>query len=142
LKVDPVAHRHRQPQVLLLSGDELTRLLTTSGLEAYGFDVRSARTAAEAEAILRDAESLRFLHVLVTDADVGDGLALAALARRLRPSIQVIYTARQPHRISAAHKVAGAPCLRTPYHPHQLAGIIGGLQASTAPSAPQAQRAA
>ena len=138
-----MAHRHRQPQVLLLSGDELTRLLTTSGLEGYGYDVRSTRTAAEAGAILRDEEALRGIHVLVTDADVrddSDGLALAALARRLRPSIHVIYTARQPHRISAAHKVAGAPCLRTPYHPHQLAGIISGLQASAPPS--PAQRAA
>ncbi|KAB1074067.1 response regulator [Methylobacterium planeticum] len=140
-----MAHRHRQPQVLLLSGDELTRLLTTSGLEGYGYEVRSARTAAEAEAILRDEEALRHIHVLVTDADVrdaSDGLALASLARRLRPSIHVIYTARQPHRISAAHKVAGAPCLRTPYHPHQLAGIISGLQATVAPSGGQSQKAA
>ncbi|KAB1077914.1 hypothetical protein [Methylobacterium soli] len=43
---------------------------------------------------------------------------------------------------SAAHKVAGAPCLRTPYHPHQLAGIISGLQATVAPGGGESQKAA
>lgn len=124
----------RQPLVFLLAGDALTRAITTSCLEAFGYDVLSARTAGEAERILVQP-SLRRVDVLVTDADVRDdvdGLSLAGVARCLNPRVSVIYTARAPHRIPAADKVDNAPCLRTPYHAHQLASVIEGLRARPA----------
>lgn len=121
----------RRPLVLLLAGDELTRRITTSCLEAFDYEVTSARTAEEAERILLSLHGKRRLDVLVTDADVRDavdGLSLATVARCLDPTVNVIYTARLPYRIPEEKKVSGAPCLRTPYHAHQLVGLIGGLR--------------
>lgn len=120
----------RQKLVLLLAGDELTRCITTSCLEMSGYDVLSARTAGEVEALLLD-QSARRVDILVTDADVRDtvdGLSLATVARCIDPDVVVIYTTRAPRTIPEAEKVAGAPCLRTPYHAHQLVGLIDGLK--------------
>ena len=120
----------RRPLVLLLAGDELTRRITTTSLEAFGYDVLSTRQAGEAEALLLQPGQRR-VDVLVTDADVSDtvdGLSLGTVARLLNPRVNVIYTARLPHTIPNSRKVEGAPCLRTPYHAHQLVGLIGGLR--------------
>lgn len=119
----------RQKLVLLLAGDELTRSLTTSCLEMSGYAVLSARTAGEVEALLLD-QSERRVDILVTDADVRDtvdGLSLATVARCIDPEVAVVYTARAPRRIPEAERVPGAPCLRTPYHAHQLLGLLDGL---------------
>lgn len=127
----------RRPLVLLLAGDELTRRISTSCLEAFDYEVVSARTAEEAERLLISLHAARRIDVLVTDADVRDavdGLSLATVARCLDPTISVIYTARLPYRIPEARKVSGAPCLRTPYHGHQLVGLIGGLRLPAAGS--------
>lgn len=133
----------RQPLVVLLAGDELTRSITTSCLEMSGYDVVSARTAGEVETLLLD-QSARRVDVLVTDADVRDtvdGLSLAAVARCIDPNVAVVYTARAPRTIPEAEKVAGAPCLRTPYHAHQLVRLIAGLP-HRSPGHPDAARVA
>ena len=127
----------RRPLVLLLAGDELTRRISTSSLEAFDYEVVSARTAEEAERLLLSLHGQRRVDVLVTDDDVRDavdGLALANVARCLDPTVSVIYTARLPYRIPENQKVSGAPCLRTPYHGHQLVGLIGGLRLPAAGS--------
>lgn len=121
----------RRPLVLLLAGDELTRRISTSSLEAFDYEVVSARTAEEAERLLLSLHGTKRVDVVVTDVDVRDavdGLGLATVARCLDPTVHVIYTARLPYRIPEANKVSGAPCLRTPYHGHQLVGLIGGLR--------------
>ena len=127
----------RRPLVLLLAGDELTRRISTSSLEAFDYEVVSARTAEEAERLLLSLHGQRRVDVVVTDVDVRDavdGLALANVARCLDPTVSVIYTARLPYRIPEDKKVPGAPCLRTPYHGHQLVGLIGGLRLPAAGS--------
>ncbi|NEU12865.1 response regulator [Methylobacterium sp. BTF04] len=134
----------RQPLVLLLAGDELTRSITTSCLEMSGYDVVSARTAGEIETLLLD-QSDRRVDVLVTDADVRDtvdGLSLATVARCLDPEVGVVYTARAPRTIPDGEKVAGAPCLRTPYHAHQLVSLIAGLPSAKAAMSMVARAAA
>ncbi|MCJ2084267.1 response regulator [Methylobacterium sp. J-090] len=132
------------PLVILLAGDELTRSITTSCLEASGYDVLSARTAGEVEALLLGQTDRRRVDVLVTDADVRDevdGFSLGAVARCLDPAVGVIYTTRSPRTLPAAI-VAGAPCLRTPYHAHQLVSLIAGLPRPTARNRGAAYRAA
>lgn len=132
------------PLVILLAGDELTRSITTSCLEASGYDVLSARTAGEVEALLLGQTDRRRVDVLVTDADVRDevdGFSLGAVARCLDPAVGVIYTTRSPRTLPAAI-VAGAPCLRTPYHAHQLVSLIAGLPRPTARGRGAARRAA
>jgi hypothetical protein len=38
-----------------------------------------------------------------------------------------------PHRLPEREKVPGAPCLRVPYHPHQLVSLIGQLTGRRSP---------
>jgi DNA-binding NtrC family response regulator len=119
---------NRQPVVLLVAGDGLTRLITSNGLSMYGYEVVTARDAAEAADALGEN---RRIGVLVVDADLAgetDGLAIAQNARRLDPKIDVIYTSRNPYRIPEKAKVKGAPCIRAPYHPQQIVGIISELK--------------
>ena len=114
----------RPTLVLLVPGDSLTGLLTESGLTSYGYEVILAQRPDEALDHLR---SNRRIRVLVVDADLPNGFGLARFARAADPKIQVIYTLRAPNKIRENELVQGAPCLRAPYHPHQLVGVIGGL---------------
>ncbi|HEX2137013.1 MAG TPA: response regulator [Microvirga sp.] len=116
----------RLPLVLLLCADNLTRLVVESGLQIYGYDVVLASTPEDAAALLRS----RRVGVLVADVDpdVPSRLAFVRAARKADPALTVIYTARVPSRLPDREKVAGAPCLRTPYHPHQLVSLIGQLR--------------
>jgi CheY-like chemotaxis protein len=113
--------------VLLVAGEGLMPTITSDGLRVYGYDVLTASDGAGA---LEQIRSLRRLDVLVVDAELGgevDGLSAARLARELHPKLAVIYTARVPHLIPERAKVRGAPCVRAPYHPYQIAGVISAL---------------
>jgi DNA-binding NtrC family response regulator len=79
-----------------------------AGLAMYGYDVLTADGGEQASATLRDN---KYISVLVTDADLDgdiDGVAIARLTHKMNPKIDVIYTARAPHRIPGAVKVS--PC--------------------------------
>jgi CheY-like chemotaxis protein len=118
----------KQLVVLLVAADGLTQLLTTSGLAIYGYDVLTAKDGASA---LEQLRANRRIDVLVADAELGgeiDGMAVARIARELSPKIDVIYTARIPQKIHEKAKVRGAPCIRAPYHPHQIASVIAALK--------------
>jgi CheY-like chemotaxis protein len=121
----------RQPLVLLVTGDRLTGLLTKGGLQGYGYDVLTAVSVEEARALL---PTNRRISVLVVDVELENtsaGLALAKAARTADPTVRVVYTCIAPYRLSEREKVRGAPCLRTPYHPHQLVGVIGQISNRT-----------
>ena len=113
------------PLVLLLHADPLTQLVVGSGLETYGYEVVLASTASDALDLLRS----RRVGVLVADveSDLANRLALVRSARKADPTLSVIYTARVPSKLPDRDKVPGAPCLRSPYHPHQLVSLIGQL---------------
>jgi hypothetical protein len=117
----------RQPLVLLVPADRVAGRTSASSLISYGYDVLLANSAEEAGHLLR---MNRRISVLVIDTDLGQAgvsLALAKAARVSDPDLKVIYTSRMPFKLRDAEKVSGAPCLCTPYHPHQLAGVIGQL---------------
>ena len=117
----------RQVTVLLVASDGFTRQITANGLTMYGYEPLVARDGAEAMALLGDKR----VDVLVVDADLGgeiDGLSVAKAARVAYPRIDVIYTSRMPFRIPEAGKVKGAPCIRTPYQPQQIVGMISELR--------------
>jgi DNA-binding NtrC family response regulator len=102
-------------------------MTSASGLASYGYDVLLANSAEEAAHLLRTNWRI---NVLVIDTDLGHSGACLSLAKNARvsdPDLKVIYTSRMPFRLKDAEKVSGAPCLRTPYHPHQLASVIGQL---------------
>ena len=118
----------RQINVLLVADDGLTRAVVANGLEMYGYCVFAARDSEDALELLNAHHRV---HVLVVDADMGgepDGLGVAKAARQLSPTIDVIYVSRIPFRIPEKAKVEGAPCVRSPYHPHQLASVIAALR--------------
>jgi DNA-binding NtrC family response regulator len=117
----------RQPLVLLIPADRRTGALTRAGLEGYGYDVLVAGTVEEALDLLRSNRRVSVLVVDVRPEKTSDGIALAQAARRSDPTIHVIYTCGAPYKLSEREKVSGAPCLRTPYHPHQLVGVIGQI---------------
>ena len=117
----------RQPLVLLVPPDRLTGMTTSHHLAGYGLEIVTASSVGEARDLLC---TNRRISVLVIDTDlsqVDDGLSLARSARVSDPNLKVIYTSRMPFRLKDAEKVSGAPCLRTPYRPHQLAGVITQL---------------
>ena len=119
----------KQPLVLFVASNALTRRDVVRGLESYGHTVITAADGEEALALL-DAHGRR-IGVLVADADMKgevDGLAVAKRARNINPRLSVIYTARLPHVIPSSAQVNGAPLVRTPYHPHQLASVISMLR--------------
>jgi CheY-like chemotaxis protein len=114
--------------VLLVAGDALMPTITVDGLRVYGYDVLTAADGADAIEAFR---ARRRIDVLVIDAELKgevDGLAAARIARELLPKLEVIYTARVPHLIPEGAKVRGAPCVRAPYHPYQIAGVISALK--------------
>ena len=116
-----------QPLVLLVPADRVTGAATIKGLVSYGYEVLSAGSMEQAREMLR---AHRRICVLVVDTDprqAEDGLSLARDARAFNPDLKIIYTSHLPSRISHGQKVIGAPCLRTPYRPHQLVSVIGQL---------------
>jgi CheY-like chemotaxis protein len=112
--------------VLLVPDDQLNGLRTLSSLQGFGYDVLIAADPSQALGFL---EANRRIGVLVVDADLpeGRGLGLAKSARAINPKLAVIYTSGLPHRLRDSDKVSGAPCLRSPYHPHLLVGLMGQL---------------
>ena len=117
----------RHPLVLLVPGDRLTGLLTKRGLEGYGYDVLTASGVDETLDLLRTNARISVLVVDVKLENTSAGLALAKAARMADPTINVVYTCDIPHRLPERGRVRGAPCLRTPYHPHQLVGVIAQI---------------
>jgi hypothetical protein len=104
----------RQPLVLLVPRDRLTGILTSNGLVGYGYDVLVAASVGEAFDLLRTTPCISVLVINVEIESASEGLALA----------KVVYTCSIPNRLPEREKVIAAPCLRTPYDPHQLVGVI------------------
>jgi CheY-like chemotaxis protein len=117
----------RQPLVLLVPRDRLTGILTSNGLLGYGYDVLVAASVEDAFDLLSANPRISVLVINVETENAFKGLALARAARRDDPKIKVIYTCAIPNRLPEREKVSDAPCLRTPYHPHQLVGVIGQI---------------
>jgi CheY-like chemotaxis protein len=117
----------RQPLVLLVPRDRLTGILTSNGLLGYGYDVLVAASVEEAFDVLSTTPRISVLVINVEFENASKGLALAKAARRDDPKLKVVYTCAIPNRLPEREKVADAPCLRTPYHPHQLVGVIGQI---------------
>jgi CheY-like chemotaxis protein len=117
----------RQPLVLLVLRDRLTGILTSNSLLGYGYDVLVAASVEDAFDLLSTNQRISILVIDVEIENASKGLALAKAARRDDPKIKVVYTCGIPNRLPEREKVTGAPCIRTPYHPHQLVGVIGQI---------------
>jgi DNA-binding response OmpR family regulator len=117
----------RQKTVLLVTKAGLVRNITLAGLTIYGYKVLTAEYAEAAE-ILRANHRV---DVVVVDLDLTDndcGSAITRVARAVNPRTDFVYTSRVPNRVAAGIRGRGAPILRDPYHPHQLADVISHLR--------------
>ena len=94
-----------KPSVVVLDDDEDNVDILEAALQASGFDVRVARSCAEACALLRAAPA----DALVTDFSLGDGDALelvAGLGSR-RPTVAVLVTGYGSSEDQARSRAAG-----------------------------------
>ena len=117
----------RQRTVLLVAKAGLVRTVTSAGLNVYGYCVLTADSAEAVEALQANPR----IDVVVIDLDAAgteQGAALARLGQRLNPKTDNVYTSKGPHRVAGAIRGGGAPILRDPYHPHQLADVIAHLR--------------
>jgi CheY-like chemotaxis protein len=115
--------------LILLVEDEALVLMTTEDILAdEGFAVETATSAQEAIAKLEDDVS-RFSAV-VTDIRLGsgqDGWDVARAARKLAPSIPVVYASGDSGRDWAAQGVPGSMMLHKPYADAQLITAVSTL---------------
>lgn len=112
--------------LLLIAGDGLTRRLAADGLAMYGHRVLLAKDGREALETLQ--ANLGGVGVLIADAELGDGLAVARMARLLDPAIGVLHTARTPASVPERGRVSGALLVRSPYQAHEIVAAIEGLR--------------
>ena len=117
----------RQPLVLLVLRDRLTGILTSNGRLGYGYDVLVTASVEDAYDLLSTNPRISVLVINIEIENAYEGLALARAGCRDDPKVKVVYTCGIPNRLPEREKVAGAPCIRTPYHPHQLVGVIGQM---------------
>ena len=120
----------RQPRVLFVAGDGLTRSFVGGWLEMYGYEATTACDGAEAAALLKSDQDFA---VLIVEAERGgeiDGLAVARIARNLNPDIGVLYTARTPHALQKSAMVSDALCLQLPHRPEQMLALLKRLSQS------------
>lgn len=80
--------------VLIVEDEAILLVLAVSALQAAGYDTISARTVAEAVAIIEDP-GLK-LDLLFTDLGLADltdgGLAVGQIMAKARPGLPVVYT--------------------------------------------------
>jgi DNA-binding NtrC family response regulator len=117
----------RQRTVLLVARAGLTRTVTAAGLTIYGYNVLTAEYADTPETLGSGCH----IDVVVIDLDLADDGQRSAIARsvqRLNPRVDIVYTSRMPSRAAAGLRGSGAPILRDPYRPHQLADVIAHLR--------------
>lgn len=122
----------REPAVLLVEDEPLLGELMTEALIDQGFEVHAAPDANDA---LRYLLSGAEVDILFTDIDLGDGMdgvALAQLAREMRPKLPIVYTSgrRSPDQIAV---VPGAAFLPKPYSLHDVGATLGRLMRKRAP---------
>jgi DNA-binding response OmpR family regulator len=116
--------------VLLVEDDAAVRLTLEEFFEIAGLQVMAAADAEEAMAIL--ARNRRCIDILVTDLDLGpgdDGLVLAAMARRARPSLRVIYATGSPERLAGHALDPTDRVFLKPFDPSVLAQAVQALSA-------------
>jgi DNA-binding NtrC family response regulator len=116
---------HDSPLVLLATGDGAVLLSVQSSFRTYGYEVICGGRLQETVHQIRN----RPVSVLVVDLDseAEERHALVRAARHADPTLPVIYTVHGLARLAPEERVAGAPCLRSPYHPHQLLNLVRQL---------------
>jgi CheY-like chemotaxis protein len=120
--------------VLVVDNQEQVRVLAESVLRDCGHQTLSAATVDQALALIRAEQSIELLFTdinLADDAEAGlvhPGLELAQQARRIRPTLSVLYTtgASVTDGMRALF-VEGSDVLAKPYDIEQLSAKVAGM---------------
>ena len=110
--------------VLTVEDEFLVRAFLDDVLAEAGFEVLSASNADDS---MRFLETRDDICLIVTDVDMPgtmDGLALAALVRERRPSIEILITTGKP---VAAARLKDAHFMPKPYSPAEVLKAVGLL---------------
>jgi len=112
-------------RILLVEDDDLLRLQVSSELDNLGYRVVSARSGAEALQMLREGEPFDLLFTDVVMAGMS-GSRLAVEARRIRPTLPVLYTSGHPETMmnDEGYLAPGVTLLRKPYKRRELAAKL------------------
>ncbi len=106
---------HEPRNILFVEDEPLLGELMSDALSARGFSVHVAPNADDA---LKHLLSGADIDVLITDIDLGDGMdgaTLAMLARRLRPSLPVVYASGRCRSIDQIAAVPDSVFMPKPY---------------------------
>lgn len=82
----------RKPTVLVVEDDVLIRLSVADALRSAGLDVIEAATGDEALTVLASSATVDLVFTDIQMPGSTDGLALAQIARQMRPSLKIIVT--------------------------------------------------
>jgi CheY-like chemotaxis protein len=110
------------PEILVVDDEKNIRELVRTLLERAGYRVTEAADAETALQILE--ERMLEPNLLLTDIVMPgmNGLALAAKAHHLRPSLPVIFMTGFANEYQA--ELSGSVCLRKPFKPPELLAAI------------------
>jgi CheY-like chemotaxis protein len=111
-------------RVLLVEDEFLLNMMLADALTEQGFEVHAVANAREA---LQHLTGGLPCDVLVTDINLGvgiDGMALARLARQLRPGLPVVYASGSVRRLEEIESVPGAIFFAKPYDPGRICAML------------------
>jgi DNA-binding NtrC family response regulator len=112
---------------MILEEDAILNLSMREVIESFGHKVVSFYSAIAAMEAISEGD---YIDGLVTDIDLGagpDGFHVASFARRLHPSLAVVYASGTAVAQHAAYGVRGSVFVSKPYHPHQILDAFSRL---------------
>jgi PAS domain S-box-containing protein len=124
-------------KILVVEDEELVRHYVTEQLQLLGYAVVTASTAPEALELLRGDGDFDLLFTDIVMPGGMSGRALAEQARKLRPSLAVLFTSGYAEDAVSpqGQVVANIPLLAKPYRPDELASMVQRAIAHNHPGA-------
>ena len=114
-------------RVLLVEDEFLLNLMLADALSEHGFEVHSVANAKDA---LQHLACGSPCDILLTDINLTnsiDGMALAHLARQMRPNLPVVYASGSISKLEQIAAVPGAIFVPKPYDPDRLCLMIAEI---------------
>jgi DNA-binding response OmpR family regulator len=119
-------------RIIVVEDDLILNLALCECLETFGYKADPFYCAAAAIEAIRRRD---YLSALVTDIDLGagaDGFQIAAQARRLYPSLPVVFASGTHGAQHTSYGVRGSAFVPKPFHPHQIIHALQSMRLEAA----------